>query len=411
MDSAIPHEEFSHNLTNTAPIVENILGCLNARDLNCCTRVCKFWSRCATKLKSRRKTRAWTCLRGNTDQNKSGSKHAGLFEDARAFIQGLYTEPYIVFMTCQTDLLNHRVVVDGGEGEPCNQSRSKVTFKQYVKSLIPPKCHLVCVGSGGIVGTESDLRMINEVENSAGATLLCLPKYAGFEVDISDDIEGNGDEIDSDGSDLSDDDLPESFSSQKISQEAQQFTTSLVSERQATSKVILMFVADFQVPRVIGFDVQKCLPQSLIAGAYVDEIVPKVLDKYPVVQLTAISGENVHIASVIISDNISTATRAEESIKRLKQYNLPEENSFAFMFACLGRGEGLYGEPNIESSLFRKHFPKTPLIGLFGNGEIGFEHCSREQVFKNAPPQTKRPKSSAKLYHAYTTVLVLVSIA
>lgn len=40
------------------------------------------------------------------------------------------------------------------------------------------------------------------------------------------------------------------------------------------------------------------------------------------------------------------------------------------MFSCLGRGEGLYGEPNFDSRLFRRYF-NIPLSGFFCNGEIG----------------------------------------
>lgn len=43
----------------------------------------------------------------------------------------------------------------------------------------------------------------------------------------------------------------------------------------------------------------------------------------------------------------------------------------ALMFSCLGRGEGLYGQPNFDSTLFRRYFPNTSLGGFFCNGEIG----------------------------------------
>jgi len=43
----------------------------------------------------------------------------------------------------------------------------------------------------------------------------------------------------------------------------------------------------------------------------------------------------------------------------------------ALMFACTGRGEGLYGEPNFDSHLFHRYFPAVPLSGFFCNGEIG----------------------------------------
>lgn len=45
-------------------------------------------------------------------------------------------------------------------------------------------------------------------------------------------------------------------------------------------------------------------------------------------------------------------------------------NAAALMFSCLGRGEGLYGEPNFDSGLFRQYL-NIPLSGFFCNGEIG----------------------------------------
>ncbi len=45
-------------------------------------------------------------------------------------------------------------------------------------------------------------------------------------------------------------------------------------------------------------------------------------------------------------------------------------NAGALMFSCLGRGEGLYGSPNFDCSLFQRYL-NIPLSGLFCNGEIG----------------------------------------
>jgi len=43
----------------------------------------------------------------------------------------------------------------------------------------------------------------------------------------------------------------------------------------------------------------------------------------------------------------------------------------ALMFSCLGRGEGLYGQPNFDSQLFTRYLNNIPLGGFFCNGEIG----------------------------------------
>ncbi len=43
----------------------------------------------------------------------------------------------------------------------------------------------------------------------------------------------------------------------------------------------------------------------------------------------------------------------------------------AFLFACLGRGEGLYGQADGDVNLCREVFGSVPIAGLFCNGEIG----------------------------------------
>jgi small ligand-binding sensory domain FIST len=43
----------------------------------------------------------------------------------------------------------------------------------------------------------------------------------------------------------------------------------------------------------------------------------------------------------------------------------------ALMFACTGRGEGLYDEPNFDSELFEQYLGPLPIGGVFCNGEIG----------------------------------------
>ncbi len=43
----------------------------------------------------------------------------------------------------------------------------------------------------------------------------------------------------------------------------------------------------------------------------------------------------------------------------------------ALLFACLGRGRGLYGSPDGDVSLCRESFATVPIAGMFCNGEIG----------------------------------------
>lgn len=41
------------------------------------------------------------------------------------------------------------------------------------------------------------------------------------------------------------------------------------------------------------------------------------------------------------------------------------------LFSCVGRGQGLYGEPHHDSTAFHDHVGPAPLGGFFCNGEIG----------------------------------------
>jgi small ligand-binding sensory domain FIST len=43
----------------------------------------------------------------------------------------------------------------------------------------------------------------------------------------------------------------------------------------------------------------------------------------------------------------------------------------ALMFSCLGRGIHLYGEPDHDTNLIRRHLGALPVAGFFCNGEIG----------------------------------------
>jgi small ligand-binding sensory domain FIST len=43
----------------------------------------------------------------------------------------------------------------------------------------------------------------------------------------------------------------------------------------------------------------------------------------------------------------------------------------ALLFSCLGRGVGLYGEPDHDTAALRRHLGDVPVGGFFCNGEIG----------------------------------------
>jgi small ligand-binding sensory domain FIST len=91
-----------------------------------------------------------------------------------------------------------------------------------------------------------------------------------------------------------------------------------------------------------------------------------------------------------IQFHLRDARTSEEDLELLLQRyqkDMPDSTSAAgaLMFSCLGRGEGLYGQPDFDSQLFHRYLNNIPLGGFFCNGEIG-------------------PVGSSTFLHGYTSV-------
>ncbi len=73
-----------------------------------------------------------------------------------------------------------------------------------------------------------------------------------------------------------------------------------------------------------------------------------------------------------LRDAQTSATDLETLLQRYQQQSSAMATPVgALMFACVGRGEGLYDQPNFDSSLFDQYLPGVPLGGFFCGGEIG----------------------------------------
>lgn len=130
------------------------------------------------------------------------------------------------------------------------------------------------------------------------------------------------------------------------------------------------------------------------------------------------AGSAVTAASVLIPTSIKTPSKVEQELKKLKQVDFNYEKSCAFMFACCGRGRNFYkGKANVESDVFRKLFPKTPLMGIFGNGEIGMTYLPSmmpvKDTFSDPGASAKRAKKDllqpSDFGHSFTTVFLMLS--
>lgn len=77
-----------------------------------------------------------------------------------------------------------------------------------------------------------------------------------------------------------------------------------------------------------------------------------------------------------IQFHLRDARTSQEDLELLlAQYQQDTSNApgavGALMFACMGRGQGLYGKPDFDSEVFANYLNKVQLGGFFCNGEIG----------------------------------------
>ncbi|MEZ2320044.1 MAG: FIST N-terminal domain-containing protein [Microcoleus sp.] len=106
-----------------------------------------------------------------------------------------------------------------------------------------------------------------------------------------------------------------------------------------------------------------------------DFLIRNLLGVDPKVGAIAI-GDRVRLGQRIQFHLRDARTSAEDLEMLLDRYRRSIEDrgtssAGALMFSCLGRGEGLYGEPNFDSRLFGRYLNHIPLSGFFCNGEIG----------------------------------------
>ncbi|MBD2495441.1 FIST N-terminal domain-containing protein [Nostoc sp. FACHB-280] len=132
-------------------------------------------------------------------------------------------------------------------------------------------------------------------------------------------------------------------------------------------------------------DQERTLAQhSLFVGVAMDEF--KMSLQQGDFLIRSILGVDPTGGAIAIGDRVRPGQRlqfhlrdaeasAEDLELLLERYHNQEQPSSsaiaALMFACVGRGEGLYGKPNFDSSLFRRYFQNIPIGGFFCGGEIG----------------------------------------
>lgn len=128
---------------------------------------------------------------------------------------------------------------------------------------------------------------------------------------------------------------------------------------------------------------RRLLSHSLFLGIAMDELVEEpgageflirnIIGMDPEAGALAI-GENLRVGRTVrfhLRDAASSAEDLTTVLDRFVGGGGADEAAGALLFSCLGRGVHLYGTPDHDTNLFRKHLGDLPLGGFFCNGEIG----------------------------------------
>jgi small ligand-binding sensory domain FIST len=71
-----------------------------------------------------------------------------------------------------------------------------------------------------------------------------------------------------------------------------------------------------------------------------------------------------------LRDRLTSIEDLEGTLDRVADGGRVEPEA-ALLFACLGRGTSLFGRPDHDSTVLRRHFAEVPVGGFFASGEIG----------------------------------------
>ena len=77
-----------------------------------------------------------------------------------------------------------------------------------------------------------------------------------------------------------------------------------------------------------------------------------------------------------LRDAAASARDVEQSLAHLSRSSTRPRAAGALLFSCVGRGIGLYGQPDHDSNALRRALGDVPLGGVFCSGEIGPVHAA-----------------------------------
>lgn len=366
--------------------MKTVLSQLPSRELNKASSVCKAWNETARIIKKFRHEIY------NVSNHQSFEDHSVIEE----MIHSMKSEPCL----CLTFLTNQGLnVIPPQYAYSLSQQHSsgrcsEYKILQYLKDNLPNNCLVVGAVTPGIIVTQNYSPLTAEVENGDAFGLLCIPDcpqvvLKNFYLDRC------------------------KMRKVGVAITSQPNTVGPllnISETDHLKCLIIIGTDPYKESKAIesicGF-VRSSYPNVAIGGGFVEAIVhPDIPDRqrHSGIMGLAFCGEAVKASSAVIPQDVTNPEDVEKIILEMKQKHILGKRNIAFMFACVARGVHLYGRGDVESTIFRKCFPTTPLLGFFGNGEIGVNVSSDERVI---PSTRKKPRTTC--LYSYATTFTLLS--
>ena len=123
--------------------------------------------------------------------------------------------------------------------------------------------------------------------------------------------------------------------------------------------------------------------------------------------------ERLRIGEIVLDNHIRTREQVRGKLEELKYLESGSCISFAIQISCIARGSNCYSDDdNVECSEFRSLFPKTPLIGVFANGELGHDYLPKTSSGQvNEQPSPSKSKETDEIsFRSYSTVFSVISL-
>ncbi|XP_051511777.1 F-box only protein 22-like [Myxocyprinus asiaticus] len=364
-------------LSNVAEVVERILTFVPTKTLFRIASVCRLWRNCARRVLRTQQRLTWLSATGSSMYQE----HV-LLRTMAEDLENIYLLPQTALLMLDGENFNGPVGYRHKKARKCEVESNPVEKLRY---LLPSSCNIVGVVAPGIVVTPSGLpsNPPQEYEEGEAGFSLLFPAMDGVSI------------------------RPFHFCKKSLSETAME-EAGLINNPDL--KVVLMFDYETYKPGGGRFlnKLLEPLSQSnvLIVGGQVERVFSNDFTccspgSFGAVGLT-FNGSRIQGASVLVEQDVSSPKAAEATIQRLKAANIPERNTIGFMFACVGRGHNSYNnQHNVEADAFRKIFSNVPLLGFFGNGEIGCDRIVKENY-------TLSETDADGLQHSFTTVMSLV---